>query len=202
MDISTIILVVTQLGIVAFFIWGHQYIKSTVETSISHQFNVKLEEFKQGFTKELHTLDRRDKYTLAALENRLEAHQLAFALARKMTENIHAKQEKRQRVFEECNSFINTHFLYLDATPKQAFRDAVWNFANYPDFMFELKTAKEEDDFETMQNMRKTIENGYATIRNLPQLLIDSTQLHSLTIEPIDTKGKVIPSDPPSIKLM
>ena len=71
------------VGIVALGFYIRFFIKSTVEKSISHQFDVKLEKFKQDFAREITALERKDKFRLAALDRRLETHQEAYALVRR-----------------------------------------------------------------------------------------------------------------------
>ncbi|OGT80893.1 MAG: hypothetical protein A3J35_07400 [Gammaproteobacteria bacterium RIFCSPLOWO2_02_FULL_52_10] len=89
---------------------------------------------------------------LAAAEKRLEAHQQAFALWRKLVTIIHTPE--RYSVIQECERWWNENCLYLSPNARQAFFDAYWSAHAHRAYL-ETNASSEV----IMKNMNK-IENA------------------------------------------
>ena len=64
--------------------------------------------------------NRKQQWALAALDKRLEVHQEAYALWRRVVFAVH--KEKIAEVVIEAENWWNNNCLYLDAASRQAFR--------------------------------------------------------------------------------
>ncbi len=182
-------------GLSALYYYLKKFIGSTVVESVAHQFDIKLEKYKHQFVKELHTLDRRDKYNLAALDKRLEVHQIAFKLSRKMLSTIHETEEKKGPFIDECNGFIDDFFLYLDNTSQIAFREALLSYANYETFKYLLRDAKGSNDKYKIERAREELNGYYEKVCSLGAVLIKSIDIESKAFMPINSQGKDIKLD-------
>jgi len=91
----------------------------------------KIEEVRAGYAlflqqhsheheKHLERVNREHAMRMAALEKRLEAHQQAYALWRKLVANVH-QRDKIGAIILECQDWWQNHCLYLDPEARQAF---------------------------------------------------------------------------------
>ena len=55
---------------------------------LNHQLEIERLKMREEFEREIHSVDRKDKFKLAALDKRLEAHQRAYSLAIKMIQTL------------------------------------------------------------------------------------------------------------------
>ena len=82
-----------------------------------------------------------DPYRLAAVEKRLQAHQEAFALWRKLIAYLH-RREEIGNVVMECQSWWDTNCLYLDEPARKAFRVAYMCALNHKDYLDDRSNPK------------------------------------------------------------
>ena len=64
---------------------------------------------------------------MASIGKRLEAHQKAYALWRKLATKVH--QQGAAEIIEECQEWWPNNCLYLDKDSREAFYDAYWTAA-------------------------------------------------------------------------
>lgn len=75
-----------------------------------------------------------DRYRLAALERRLQAHQEAFELWRKLISHTH-EPDKIGTVVMQCQEWWDRNCLYLEERARTAFRLAYMSALNHHDFL-------------------------------------------------------------------
>jgi uncharacterized membrane protein YeaQ/YmgE (transglycosylase-associated protein family) len=75
-----------------------------------------------------------DRYRLAAVEKRLQAHQEAFALWRKLLSNVH-RREEIGTVVTECQDWWNRNCLYLEERARTAFRIAYMSALDHKHYL-------------------------------------------------------------------
>jgi hypothetical protein len=119
-------------------------------------------------------LKRQDKFRLAALDKRMEAHQKAFALARKMFSNVHSSSDKKMAVTKECQQFIDTYVLYLTEDARESFWQALHNFDVYEVFLSVWRDEPKDEE------NNKTLDEAFNTIRDLPAKLVSIVDHESL----------------------
>lgn len=68
--------------------------------------------------------DQTDKYRLAAIERRLQAHQDAFALWKELTANLNSKAETLGPIILKCQDWYNRNCLFLEKEAGEKFRIA------------------------------------------------------------------------------
>lgn len=106
--------------------------KVLTEKSIGHQFDEKLEKFKQDFQKELFEQERRDKFKLAALDERLKAHQEAYAVALDMIQKAGSEEkEKIKSVRDSYWHLFREKSLYLAPEVRTALNRGFKSFDEY-----------------------------------------------------------------------
>ena len=79
-------------------------------------------EIRSHFDRQLEEHAHENKLRLAALEKRLEAHQHAYTLWRKLGNSIH--EGTLESVYFECEEWWDQNCLYLSPEARGAFRDA------------------------------------------------------------------------------
>jgi hypothetical protein len=75
-----------------------------------------------------------DRYRLAAIDRRLQVHQEAFALWRKLISKVHRENEIGDVVME-CQTWWDNNCLYLEEKARKAFRIAYMCALNHKDFL-------------------------------------------------------------------
>lgn len=75
-----------------------------------------------------------DRYRLAAIEKRLQAHQEAFALWIKLLSKVHSENEIGAVVME-CQTWWENNCLYLEEKARKAFRTAYTCAFNHKDYL-------------------------------------------------------------------
>ena len=127
------------------------FVKTSVQESIKHEFEVQRQQMREEFERHQNALERKDKFRLAALDKRLETHQLAFALAVEMMSSIHLIQ-LRPAVVEKCETFWNNNCLYLGSRSRKLFKETMNKY-----FLLDLETrqgiAKSEELFKTQREL-------------------------------------------------
>lgn len=74
-------------------------------------------------------LKSRNQLRIAAVDRRLQAHQEAFALWRKL--NQHLSSDRLFEIIAECDNWWTHNCLYLEDDAREAFSDAYWNAHMY-----------------------------------------------------------------------
>ncbi|MDR6377325.1 hypothetical protein [Paraburkholderia caledonica] len=87
-------------------------------TDIAHQNAVLIEQIKS-----------QNQLKVAAIDKRLQAHQDAFELWRKL--NQHLSTDKLRDVIAECDGWWSKHCLYLEDDARAAFSEAYWSAHMY-----------------------------------------------------------------------
>jgi hypothetical protein len=172
-------------GLAILGLWIKIYVKSTVEKSIELQFDLKLEKFKQDFTRDLHSLDRKDKYQLAALDKRLEAHQLAYTIVNEMPIYLYVQAEKKKEFNTKLIDFWDRYSLYLTNDARKVFREA-WSSYGMQDIL--LKRWKELQDDKTANLLSRQFDS----LTKAPELIAKAIDLEAMAVEPVTADGRTI----------
>jgi len=170
------------VGIYALYYFLKTSIKSTVEKSIEHQFNIRLESFKQEFTRDLHSIDRKDKYRLAAIDKRLEAHQKAYALARKMGNSIHSDINAKFEFQKEFIEFWDSSCLYLEADVRYKLWVATKLFQDYDLYYQIWRDSKLKKDDEQKKN-KEQLESVFNNITSIQENIASAVNLTAMADE-------------------
>ena len=118
---------------------------------------------REDFEREQNALESQDRFRLAALDERMKAHQTAFALGRRMLPLVHSPLDAKMDLLKECNEFWNSSALYLTAEAREAFRLALHYLDSYDIYFQSWKhesTRKEE--------RRRDLEQAFEAIQSLP----------------------------------
>jgi hypothetical protein len=91
----------------------------------------KVEDVKHKYAQLLEDQKARHQLRLAAIDRRLQVHQEAYLLWRKLI--AHANSEKNWDVVMECQSWWSQNCLYLGGQARAAFRDAYEAAFHHPD---------------------------------------------------------------------
>ncbi|HUI29714.1 MAG TPA: hypothetical protein VLX91_05820 [Candidatus Acidoferrales bacterium] len=106
--------------------------KVLTEKSIGNQFDTKLQEFRQKFEAELFRREREDKFKLACLDERLKAHQEAYAISLDMIRSVGSdNQEEIKKVKDSYWDLFRTRALYLSADARSALNAGFKSFDAY-----------------------------------------------------------------------
>lgn len=143
--------------------------------SIQHQMEIERQRNAQVFEDKWNELNRQDKFRLTSLEKRMEAHQKAFALARLLHRTVHSSSDEKRKVWESCDAFINTHFLYLTDEGREAFWKALSNHNGYA-ALLDLWRARPSNEKGTS----KELIDAFNTIQNLPAILLSIVDKEAL----------------------
>ena len=108
----------------------------------------------------------------AVLEQRMDAHQVAYRLASRMFHNAHNDDEGRKEVEKEIRDFWLARCLYLDAPVRDAF-DSAWTA-----FLVHKTMTTRENRFSGEQ----IIEN-FAKIEALTPAIVRATSLPPIRID-------------------
>jgi len=93
----------------------------------------------------LQAQDFKHQMRLAALERRLQAHQEAYALWRRLLGNLHSPEALE--VAAECDEWWNNNNLYLSRNARVAFREAYMAVPEYKSLRQEQPDAMTEMEF-------------------------------------------------------
>ena len=106
---------------------------------------------------------------LAAVDKRLEAHQQAYVLWRKLVASVH-HSDRIGAVILECQAWWEKHCLYLDDEARQAFYDAYISAGAHGDLLQGDRTADAVRD--ARENWQHIIGAGQVIVRGaaLPPL--------------------------------
>jgi hypothetical protein len=111
-------------------------------------------------------LERKHQLRMAAAERRLEAHQQAFALWRKLIVSVHNESEIHA-VVAECQEWWNNNCLYLSPDAREKFR-------------FTYVCAASHKDYVKDRSNPKLVTENWANITDAGQALVKGVQLPTL----------------------
>lgn len=94
----------------------------------------KIEKVRSTYAKEIEEIRNKQQLRLAAIDRRLEAHQEAYALWRKLLSNVN-QHDKIGEVVMECQEWWNNHCLYLAPKAREAFRYAYMCALSHKDYL-------------------------------------------------------------------
>ncbi|MDI6766066.1 MAG: hypothetical protein QME52_04500 [Bacteroidota bacterium] len=176
---------IIYLGLVALGIYIRFFIRSTVEKSIGHQFDLKLEKFKQDFAKEMTALERKDKYRLAALDKRLKTHQLAFGLGIEMIHHLYDKTDERIEIIKKLDNFWKNNSLYLTNKTRNAFKNCYDYYQMNPILIEAWRTTHKEEHY-------KQLEERFDYFLKLPKIIAEEVDLEAMGNENLLVDGRRI----------
>ncbi len=149
-----------------------QYFKATIENTLkesikheyepprqhlSHELEIERQKMREHMEKRLFAITQKDTYRLAALDERMKAHQTAFFLAKQMRITLNGTQETKDKVTFDCDSFWNNHCLYLTNETRKAFSNALFSYVHMKSFEDELVTMKNEESRNDFRDARKQV---------------------------------------------
>jgi hypothetical protein len=134
---------------------------------INRRFDSRLHQMRKDFEFQINIAERKDRYRLAALDKRLETHQEAYALARKMIQTLHSNSEEKHEIIRKVEEFWNRQCLFLTNETRLSFRNAFSDYSIYHIYMDRLKAEKNEESkkdlfaaFDRISGLLSKIEKG------------------------------------------
>ena len=129
--------------------------------------------------------ERADKYFMAALEQKIKAHQEAYNLSWDLPSAAH-KSETDFSYFQKCEKWYRENCLYLEPEARYAFFKAYRTAWIYKDYLNDWKETKDSTDLKIAWN---EITSAKSIIeKNVSKTLIEPSDLKK---EEYDYKGKV-----------
>ena len=128
-------------------------LKSTVEESVKHQFQLERDGLRQDFEKEMSGVEWKRNIRLAALEKRLEVHQKAFGLALTVVSNMFAEGQTRMNIQRSLNEFWENQSLYLTNEARRAFKKGIDFYSNHM-VLVEAHRRNPSDDYYSQLDER------------------------------------------------
>ena len=138
----------------------------------------KIEQVKSAYTERLEQTKLNHQLRLAALDQRLEAHQEAYALWWKLMGVAHDK-ERIGVVIEECQDWWVRNNLYLGAEVRQAFRTAYHSASTYCQIYTELREA----DSTERQQREGVLSESWKSVNDAGEAIVKAVELPSLVEE-------------------
>jgi hypothetical protein len=177
MDIKSIVGIVilavsSSTGLLMLFF--KTFIKSTVSESIKHQFEVERQKLHEEYERGREDRERKDRFQLAALDARLEAHQRAYSLARKLSNTIHSGQEEKFEIQREFTQFWNERCLYLTKEAREALWVASVLHADYGLYLLIWKEKRQP-------NAEKELLNAYNKIIHTIDIIEAGVDLEAMS---------------------
>jgi len=129
--------------------------------------------------------DRSDKYLLAALDSKLEAHQQAYELACFLPSAAH-KSENDNTHIQQCEEWYRKRCLYLESEARLAFFNAIRAAADYYLYLSEWKRTG--DAVELKKKWSQIIEVKSIIENNVSKPLVLPSDIRK---EEYDFKGKI-----------
>ena len=93
-----------------------------------------IEKVKSIYAKEIESIREKRQLKLAAIEKRLECHQKAYALWKKLVSTVH-KHDEIGRFAVKCQEWWNNNCLYLSPKARESFLRAIFCAVNHKDFL-------------------------------------------------------------------
>jgi len=129
-----------------------------------------VEEIKSQHAAELEAMKSRNQLRVAAIDKRLQAHQEAFALWRKIFVSAH--ESNIGDVVRECQDWWNRNCLYLEPEARQAFSSAYWAASRHRQYL---------DANGQREGMANIITTNWEKIENAGEVLVKAVSLPGLT---------------------
>jgi hypothetical protein len=119
------------------------------------------EEIRSQYAKILEKFSYENRLRMAAIERRLNAHQEAFSLWRRLMQSIH-KSAELHLVIGDCQEWWSKNCLYLDSDSRAAFYGALFDAHLYPDILQEEGRSRAKELYARMEAVGETIIRGVA----------------------------------------
>lgn len=103
--------------------------------------------------------ERRHQLRLAALDRRLQAHQEAFSLWRRIMNDMSDPMKLSQTVMD-CQEWWNNNCLYLDPDARQSFSQAYLSASTYPTLLRSRETKLLSHEMEVIREAGNKIVQG------------------------------------------
>lgn len=129
-----------------------------------------VEEVKHEFSIDLEERRTKNQLRMAALDKRLQAHQEAFALWRRLMITVY--KENIGELVIECQTWWNHNCLYLEPEARDAFSNAYFSAAHHQQFSQSL--PRKAADIELL---KKNFDN----IKTAGDIILKAVQLPGLT---------------------
>jgi len=128
-------------------------------------------------------LERKDKFRMAAIEKRLEAHQKAYAQCTKFIEVIDSRDETEvHKVFKEGQEFMSNYAIYLERETRKKFIEALGVINAYlPKFKYfsEFPYPEREEKFDKfIKEVEKIFDLARVILQEVElEPLVESTRI-------------------------
>jgi hypothetical protein len=156
------------------------FVETTVQESVKHQFEVERQKMREDFEREMQAGERKDKFRLAALDRRLDAHQRAFTLARRMIFTLRSSDPtETNKLSSECKLFWEEQSLFLSNEVRKQF----WKcFLFYNFYGQEIETIKslKQTDSEYYKKANESLRAEREQLNNLPSLIENAVDLEAM----------------------
>jgi hypothetical protein len=134
----------------------------------------------------LEQLKAQNQLRFAALDKRLNAHQEAFTLWRRLLSRAH--ENDIHEVVRECHDWWEKNCLYLEPTARNAFNQAFWSASHHK----VLLDTQFRDDA-----LIESIKRNWAAIQDAGSIIMDAASLPAINDSErqklIETPGKAAP---------
>jgi len=175
------ILLLGLLSLLAYLL--RTFLKTTIVETVKHEFSaqrqeiqndfeLKLQNFQHNFEERWRMVDRKDKFRLAALDEKLKAHQEAYALARQMPTVI-GSEDKNNKFFLQCDKFFSTRSLYLTQKARDAFWKALSAVHMYQMFVRSLPSEPGHQREKALERLATLVDD----VLKLPSILASEVNL-------------------------
>ncbi|ELI6429479.1 hypothetical protein RRM58_004795 [Vibrio harveyi] len=135
---------------------------------VRSQYNEKLQELIYQNNVQLEGHKALNQLRVVAPERRLQAHQEAFALWRKMLSSLHSNE--RVNVVMECQDWYNQNCLYLSAKSREAFSVAYGALAIHNDLLQD-------------RTQSELVKRNFLEITNAGSIIVQSVELPALSAD-------------------
>jgi hypothetical protein len=148
-----------------------EYAKQLQE--LAHQNTLLIEEFRG-----------KSQLRLAAAEKRLEAHQRAFTLWRKLITSAHGPEQGK--AVDECQRWWEEHCIYLSPGAREAFSDAYWAVCRHPALLRD-------------QGKQKDVTDNWDKLMKAGNKILEGAELPALGEREVPTPGQPMPTPNPGV---
>jgi hypothetical protein len=158
---------------------------TTKVEAIRTEYAKQLQEFAHQNTLLIEAFRGKSQLRLAAAEKRLEAHQRAFALWRKLLANVHG--EEQWKVVNECQKWWEENCIYLSPIARQAFSDAYWAVNMHPALLRDRSNPK-------------AVTDNWDTLMKAGNRILEGAELPALGEREVLTPGQPAPAPNPGVQ--
>jgi len=126
-------------------------------------------------TKNLFSLERKDKFRMIAIEKRLEAHQKALSYWYELRDIIHEpNEEKRNDILEKAHNFWINNCLYLEKETQKRFSEAILIVKQHKT---NLQIMRQEKDEKNRKEFMDNINNNWNRFNDLYDFIFSEIEL-------------------------